>query len=79
VFRARVENEEDEDHSGWRAEGVGPTESASDHPVRYEGATYSPRDHPVDPPGAGHIRQVVTQWHQQDGAETTGVSPDTVS
>ena len=30
---------------------------------------------PRRPVGGGHIWQVVTQWHQQDGAEATGVSP----
>jgi hypothetical protein len=75
AFRARVENEEDLNHHGWRAEGVGPEEQPSDQPVRYEWATYFPHGYPVDDPGAGHIWQVFTQWHQQDGDDSIGNAP----
>jgi hypothetical protein len=74
AFRAEVRND-DLVKDGWRAEGVGPEESASDRVVSYEWATWFPPDYPVDDPGAGHIWQVITQWHQQDGAESTGTSP----
>ncbi|HWU08310.1 MAG TPA: heparin lyase I family protein [Streptomyces sp.] len=73
VWRAQVVDEGDNVSSGWRAEGVGPTEHVSDRPVRYEWATYFPRDYPDN---TNVQFQVFTQWHQQDPAEdVTGTSP----
>ncbi len=74
VFRARMENENDKwrDSSGWRAEGVGPTDPPSDRPVRYQWATFFPDTYPADP--SGELWQLFTQWHQQD-EDFVGDSP----
>lgn len=53
---------------GWRAEAIGPFESQTDKPVRYEWSTMLAPDYVADPrTGDGNPTwQVITQWHQGD-------------
>jgi hypothetical protein len=65
---------------GWRAEGTGPHEQASDKLIRYEWNTRFEPGFPGDPLDAGgqQIWMVFTQWHQKDPADKNpriGVSP----
>lgn len=60
---------------GWRAEGVGPTEQASDRTIRYEWNTLFEQGFPGSPVDANAqpIWVLFTQWHQKD--PSTGNSP----
>jgi Polysaccharide lyase len=62
---------------GWRAEAIGPTESASAQPVRYEWSTLFDASYPTNPTDAdgNPIWQVITQWHQGDNDRPVGGSP----
>jgi hypothetical protein len=58
---------------GWRAEAVGPEETATTLPVRYGWSTWFDASYPAnpvvsapDPEQGDPIWQVVTQWHQGD-------------
>jgi hypothetical protein len=60
--------------SGWRAEGLGPTEQVSNRPIRYEWNNWFERSFPGNPATGGQpIWVVFTQWHQRDAS--TGKSP----
>jgi hypothetical protein len=65
---------------GWRAEVVGPNETASTNPVRYTWSTMFDASYPLKPvstetSSSGQaVWQVVTQWHQGDN-DTGGPPP----
>jgi hypothetical protein len=61
---------------GWRAEAIGPQETASTQPVRYEWSTLLDAAYPMNPTGTDgkSIWQVITQWHQGD-ADVGGPPP----
>jgi Polysaccharide lyase len=57
--------------SGWRAEGIGPTEGESSEVIRYEWNTLFAAGYPANQP----VFQLFAQWHQQDKKPDVGNSP----